>query len=109
MTLHEIISLSVRRLRLVPHISLVLKMARGNRTNVWRMSPLFSTWTAIKLRGPICKRCLEYPNFYFDVGPKPSWRHLLLRDDPTGEFGPGNARWRIGPRYRWRRPTAKTG
>jgi len=56
MTLHEIISLSVPTLEAG---SLVLKMARGNRTNVWRMSPLFSTWTAIKLRGPICKRCLE--------------------------------------------------
>jgi len=28
--------------------------------------------------------------------------------DTTGEFGPGNARWQIGPRYRRRRPTAQT-
>jgi hypothetical protein len=33
-----------------------------------------------------------------------TWRHLLIRDDPTGEFGPGNARWRIAARYRWARP-----
>jgi predicted DNA-binding ribbon-helix-helix protein len=40
---------------------------------------------------------------HFDVGKRPTWRHLLIRDDPTGEFGPGNARWRIAARYRWRR------
>jgi hypothetical protein len=34
---------------------------------------------------------------------KPEGRHLLIRDDPTGAFEPGNARWRIAARYRWRR------
>jgi len=26
---------------------------------------------------------------YFDVGKRPTWRHLLIRDDPTDEFEPG--------------------
>jgi hypothetical protein len=26
---------------------------------------------------------------YFDVGKRPLWRHLLIRDDPTGAFEPG--------------------
>jgi hypothetical protein len=30
-------------------------------------------------------------NFYFDVGPRPSRRHLVIRDDPTGAFEPSNA------------------
>jgi hypothetical protein len=34
---------------------------------------------------------LSYPNFYRDVGAKPSWRHLLIRDDVNGAFAPGNA------------------
>jgi hypothetical protein len=80
---------------------------RTGRTNVRRVSPLFATWLAIQSRGPICKRWCAFPIFYFDVGPRPSWRHLLIRDDPTGEFGPGNAGWRIAARYRWRRPTAQ--
>jgi hypothetical protein len=33
----------------------------------------------------------SFSNFYFDVGKRPSWRHLLIRDDPAGEFSPGNA------------------
>jgi hypothetical protein len=41
--------------------------------------------------------------------PAPVMGHLLIRDDPTGEFGPGNARWRIAARYRWARPTPGPG
>jgi hypothetical protein len=29
----------------------------------------------------------------------------LIRDDPTREFRPGNAGWRVAARYRWARPT----
>jgi hypothetical protein len=47
-------------------------------------------------------------NFYFDVGPRPSWRHLVIRDDPGRPFEPGNARWQVQrPRYRRRRSTAR--
>jgi hypothetical protein len=51
---------------------------------------------------PASRRWRAYPNFYFDVGRRPSWRHLLIRDDPTGEFEPGNARWRVARWYRRR-------
>jgi hypothetical protein len=36
------------------------------------------------------------PGFYRDVGSRPSWRCLVIRDDPTGEFSPTNSRWQIG-------------
>jgi hypothetical protein len=32
--------------------------------------------------------------------PRPSWRHLLIRTDPTGEFAPSNARWQVANWYR---------
>jgi hypothetical protein len=32
----------------------------------------------------------------------------LIRDDPTDEFVPGNARWQVGPSYRLRRSTARS-
>ena len=71
-----------------------------------RMSPVFGAWLAIQRRGRVCERWRSFPNFYADVGKRPRWRHLLLRDDPTGSFEPGNAGWRVA---RWfvRRPTAK--
>ena len=72
-----------------------------------RRSPVFAAWLAI-MRGPVCARWRSFSNFYSDVHPKPSWRHLLVRDDPTGAFGPGNCRWEVGRRYRRRRPTART-
>jgi hypothetical protein len=49
----------------------------------------------------------SFPNFYADVDKRPSWRHLLICDDPTGAFEPGKARWRIAARYRWRRPITR--
>jgi len=57
----------------------------------------------------VCDRWRSFANFYLDVGRRPSWRHLLIRDDATGEFGPGNARWQIAARYRWARPTTRSG
>ena len=71
------------------------------------LPPVFATWLAIKPRGGVCERWLNFAAFLNDVGERPSWRRLLIRDDPTGEFGPGNAGWRIAARYRWRRPTAR--
>jgi hypothetical protein len=69
---------------------------------------VFAMWLAIQSRGPVCERWRSFGNFYADVGNKPSWRHLLIRDDPTGAFEPGNAGWRIASRYRWRRPTTRS-
>jgi hypothetical protein len=55
-------------------------------------SPAFATLLAIQSR-PACERWRSFGNFYRDVGKPPSWRHLLIRDDPTGEFSPSNAGW----------------
>jgi hypothetical protein len=51
----------------------------------------------------------SFSNFYRDNGKQPTWRHLLIRTDPTGEFSPSNAGWRIAARYRWARPTTRSG
>ncbi|MBR0825162.1 hypothetical protein JQ596_06425 [Bradyrhizobium manausense] len=53
-----------------------------------------------------CARWRFFPAFYRDVGGRPSWRHLFVRDDPSGAFEPGNARWQIAARIdgRDRRP-----
>ena len=59
-----------------------------------------AAWLAIRSRGPVCERWRSFPSFYLDVGPRPSWRHLLIRNDMAGDFEPGNARWRIAPGYR---------
>jgi len=64
-------------------------MAAGsNRTHVrrGRRSPIFNLWLAIQARGPVAKRWRSFPKFYSDVHPKPSWRHLLVRTDTSGEF-----------------------
>jgi hypothetical protein len=54
------------------------------------------------------ERWRSFANFYADVGKRPSWRHLVIRDDPTGAFEPGHARWQVARRYRRRRPSART-
>lgn len=57
--------------------------------------PTFAVWLVIKKRGPVCDRWeRSFPDFVADVGFKPSWRHLLIRKNTSGEFGPGNAAWR---------------
>jgi hypothetical protein len=76
------------------------------KANVRRSSPVFAAWLAIQSRGPVCRRWRSFSNFYRDVGPPPSWRHLLIRTDTSGEFSPRNAGWRVGPSYR-RRSTAR--
>jgi hypothetical protein len=71
------------------------------------MSPEFAAWLAIS-RGPVCTRWRCYANFHRDVGPRPDWRCLLIRDNQSAEFSPHNCRWQVAARYRWRRPTART-
>jgi phage gp37-like protein len=73
------------------------------RTCTQKLPPAFSAWLGIRSRGRVCERWRSFVNFYLDVGPRPSWRRLLIRDDPAGAFGPGNARLRIAARYRQRR------
>jgi hypothetical protein len=57
-----------------------------------RRSPEFSAWLAVLKRGPVCPRWKSFSAFYADNGPRPSWRHLMLRTDPSLPFEPGNAR-----------------
>jgi hypothetical protein len=60
-----------------------MPMAAGNRTHDrGQYPPVFAAWLAIRYRGPICARWRSFVNFYLDVGPRPSWRHLLIRTDP---------------------------
>jgi hypothetical protein len=66
---------------------------------------VFAARLAIRSRGRVCDRWRSFANFYLDVGKRPSWRHLLIRDDPAGAFEPDNARWRVAARYRWARPS----
>jgi hypothetical protein len=68
---------------------------------------MFAMWLAIQRRGPVCERWRSFGNFYRDVHPKPTWRHLLVRDDTRRPFSPNNARWQVGRRYRSRRSTAR--
>jgi hypothetical protein len=70
-----------------------------------RRSPIFALWLAIQRRGPVCARWRSFGTFYRDVSPKPSWRHLLIRTDPTAEFSPDNARWQVARWYQRRRLT----
>ena len=40
----------------------------------------------MKKRGPLCTRWRCYVNFRKDIGPKPSWRHLVIRSDFLANF-----------------------
>jgi hypothetical protein len=66
------------------------------------LKPEYATWVAIQKRGPICRRWRCYVNFRKDVGKKPSWTHLVVRDDTSRAFEPGNARWQVAKSYRTR-------
>jgi hypothetical protein len=71
-----------------------------------RYTPTFAVWLAVQARGPLCRRWRAYPNFRRDVGPRPSWMHLMIRD-VSGEFSPGNAPWRAARVYRSPRRTVR--
>jgi len=70
--------------------------------------PIPNTFPAGCARAASChaadERWRSFPNFYFDVGKRPTWRHLLIRDDPAGAFEPCNAGLRRGIDGRDRRP-----
>jgi hypothetical protein len=55
------------------------------------LPPEFSAWIAIRSRDPNEVWC-SFVEFYLDVGKRPTWRHLVIRTDPAGEFSPDNCR-----------------
>lgn len=41
----------------------------------------------------VCQRWRTFINFYTDLGPRPSMRYTLDRQDMNGNYEPGNVRW----------------
>jgi hypothetical protein len=44
---------------------------------------------AATISRPLCGRWRSFAASYADVGNRPTWRPLPIRDDPIGEFAPG--------------------
>jgi hypothetical protein len=72
------------------------------------LTRLFCMAKMIQSRGRVCERWRSFSNFNFDVGKRPTRRHLVIRDDPTGTFEPDNARWKVARLFRRQRANPKT-
>ncbi len=74
-------------------------MIRRAKVRRRRRSPVFAAWLAVT-KGPCCARWRNFPAFYADIGPRPSWAHLVVRSDTSRPFEPGNAGWQVAKWHR---------
>ena len=61
---------------------------------------MFAMWLAIQRRGPVCERWRSSGLSTAMFTRSRRGRHLLVRDDTSGAFSPGNGRWEVGRWYR---------
>jgi hypothetical protein len=82
----------------------------GRKEHGMTNSPEFTSWTAMKKRCyenggrdryrekgiTVCDRWLHsFANFFADMGPKPSPRHTIERENNSGNYEPGNCVWAL--------------